>query len=126
MVERITRSKCVPLAKAKLCRVCKTVGEQLPTRRCPHCNRLDTMVGLLEPWTVEFLLGVTLGRQPKGMTIHQMTELARIEAIQCALIESNYNYNEAARKMGCHRNTIRRYVGPKYSRQASLDRGVAA
>lgn len=120
LLERIATTRCVPLANAKLCRVCKTVGEQLPTRRCPQCGRKDTMVGLLEPWTVEFLLDVVLGRQPKDMTIHQMTEAARMEAIQRELINSNYNYSKTARKMGCHRNTITRVVGAKYLRKAQV------
>jgi hypothetical protein len=125
MLERIALTKCTALANAKLCRVCKTVGEELPTRRCPQCGRKETMVGLLEPWTVEFLLSVALGRQPKNLTIHQMTEMARMEAIQTELIKSNYNYSEVARVMGCHRNTVRRVVGAKYLRRRTAD-GVAA
>ncbi len=123
----MAKSKCVTLASAQLCRTCKTVGEPLATGRCPQCGRRDTMVGLLEPWTVGYLLDRALERQPKNMTIHQMTTLAKMEAIQRQLIESGYNYSAAAREMGCHRNTVRRAVGAKYSRQApALDCGAAA
>ncbi len=125
IAERVARSKCVPLMSAKLCRGCKAVGEELPSRRCPQCGRRGTMVAILEPSTLEFLLELALGARSKKMTIHEMASLAKLEMIQRELIESGFNYSETARKVGCHRNTVTRLVGAKWGRQTP-EQGEAA
>ncbi len=125
IAERVARGKCVPLASAKLCRGCKNVGEELPTGRCPQGGRRGTMVAVLEPATLEFLLELALGGRPKKMTIHEMASLAKLEMIQRGLIESGYNYSETARQVGCHRNTVTRLVGAKWGRQTP-EQGEAA